>query len=65
MSITPASEIGLWNAWIFMICFLLPPIISILVDKDKASSKRLNVSVPIKHEKLLNRLSQNYNFYEK
>ena len=57
MSITPASEIGLWNAWIFMICFLIPPIILILVGKDKASSKRLNVSVPIKHEKLLNVIS--------
>ncbi|TKY92554.1 MAG: isoprenylcysteine carboxylmethyltransferase family protein [Candidatus Methanomarinus sp.] len=57
MSITPAFEIGLWNAWIFMICFLLPPIISILVDKGKASSKRLNVSVPIKHEKLFNVIS--------
>jgi len=57
MSITPAFEIGLWNAWIFMICIFLPPIISILVSKGKASSKRLNVSTPIKHEKLLNVIS--------
>ena len=57
MSLMPAFEIGLWNAWIFMICFLLPPIISIIVGKGKASSKRLNVSAPIKHEKLLNVIS--------
>ena len=57
MSITPVFEIGLWNAWIFMICFLLPPIMSILVGKGEASSTRLNVSVPIKHEKLLNVIS--------
>ena len=57
MSLIPAFEIELWNAWIFMIGFLLPPIISILFGKGKASSKRWNVSVPIKHEKLLNVIS--------
>jgi len=57
MSIMPAFEIGLWNAWIFMICILLPPIISILAGKGKASSKRLDVSAPIKHEKLFNVIS--------
>lgn len=57
MSLMPAFEIGLWNAWIFIICILLPPIISIIVGKGKASSKRLNVSTPIKHEKLLNVIS--------
>ena len=57
MSLIPEFEIGLWNAWIFMIGFLLPPIISILCSKTKASSKELMVSVPIKHEKLLNVIS--------
>lgn len=57
MSLRPAFEIGLWNAWIFMICFFLPPITSILGSKGKATSKRLAVSVPIKHEKLLNVIS--------
>ena len=57
MSLIPAFEIGIWNAWIFMIGFLLPPIISILCSKGKTTSKRLNVSVPIKHEKLLNVIS--------
>ena len=53
----PDFELGLWNAWIFMICVFLPPIISILGSKGKASSKMLAVSVPIKHEKLLNVIS--------
>jgi len=57
MSLIPAFEIGVWNAWIFMIGFLLPPIISILCSKGKATSKRWAVSVPIKHEKLLNVIS--------
>ena len=57
MSITPAFELGIWNAWIFMICFYLPSIILILGSKGKTTSKRLAVSVPIKHEKLLNVIS--------
>ena len=55
MSIKPAFELGIWNAWIFMICVYLPPIISIY--SSKATSKRLNVSVPIKHVKLFNVIS--------
>ena len=57
MSLVPAFELGLWNAWIFMIGFLLPPILSTYCSKGKATSKRWNVSVPIKHEKLLNVIS--------
>jgi protein-S-isoprenylcysteine O-methyltransferase Ste14 len=57
ISLIPAFEIGLWNAWIFMIGFLLPPFISILYGKGKATSKKWMVSVPIKHEKLLNIIS--------
>ena len=53
----PDFELGLWNAWIFIICVFLPPIISILGSKGKASSKILAVSVPIKYEKLLNVIS--------
>ncbi len=33
MSPIPAFEIGLWNAWIFMLYFPLHPVIMILVDK--------------------------------
>jgi protein-S-isoprenylcysteine O-methyltransferase Ste14 len=57
MSLIPAFEIGIWNAWIFMIGVLLPPIISQVFSKGKAASKRLHVSVPLKHEKLLNVVS--------
>ena len=57
MSLIPEFELGLWNAWIFMIWFYLPPIIFILDSKGKTTSKRLAVSVPIKHEKLLNVIS--------
>jgi len=57
ISLIPAFEIGLWNAWIFMIGFLLPPFISILHSKGKATSKKWMVSVPIRHEKLLNIIS--------
>jgi len=57
MSLIPAFKIGLWNAWIFMIWFYLPPFISIYGSKGKATSKRLTVSVPIKHEKLFNVIS--------
>jgi protein-S-isoprenylcysteine O-methyltransferase Ste14 len=57
MSLIPAFELGIWNAWIFMIGFLLPPIISMVYGKGKATSKRWAVSVPIKHETLLNVIS--------
>jgi len=57
MSLMPDFELGLWNAWIFMICSYLPLIISIFGSKGKTTSKRLAVSVPIKHEKLLNAIS--------
>ena len=57
MSLIPDFELGVWNAWIFIICVYLPPFISILGSKGKTTSKRLNVSVPIKHEKLLNVIS--------
>ena len=33
MSLVPAFEIGIWNAWIFMLYFPLHPLIMILIDK--------------------------------
>ena len=33
MSLIPAFEIGLWNAWIFMLYFPLHPVIMLLIDK--------------------------------
>jgi protein-S-isoprenylcysteine O-methyltransferase Ste14 len=57
MSLIPAFELGVWNAWIFMIWFYLPQIILIFGSKGKTTSKKLAVSVPIKHEILLNAIS--------
>ncbi len=34
MSIIPALKIGLWNAWIFMLCFVLRPYVLKLISKD-------------------------------
>ena len=57
MSLVPEFELGLWNAWIFMISSYLLPMILIFGSTGKTSLKRLNVSVPIQHEKLLNVIS--------
>jgi protein-S-isoprenylcysteine O-methyltransferase Ste14 len=37
MSLIPAFEIGLWNAWIFELCALLPLPILLLIRKRRAS----------------------------
>ena len=54
MSLVPALELGLWNAWILMIWLLILPILSNFTNKEKGVSKRLRTSVPMKHEKILN-----------
>ena len=33
MSLMPAFEVGVWNAWIFMLYFPLHPLIMLLIDK--------------------------------
>ena len=37
MSLIPAFDIGLWNAWIFELCVLLPLPILLLIGKRRAS----------------------------
>ncbi len=37
MSLVPAFDIGLWNAWIFELCALLPLPILLLIQKRRAS----------------------------
>ena len=37
MSLVPAFDIGLWNAWIFELCALLPVPIVLLIQKRRAS----------------------------
>jgi protein-S-isoprenylcysteine O-methyltransferase Ste14 len=57
MSLIPAFEIGIWNAWIFMIWLILLPILSTFIIKEKGVSKRLKTSVPMRYEKSLNIVS--------
>jgi protein-S-isoprenylcysteine O-methyltransferase Ste14 len=37
MSLIPAFDIGLWNAWIFELCALAPLLILLLIQKRRAS----------------------------
>jgi protein-S-isoprenylcysteine O-methyltransferase Ste14 len=54
MSLTPAFELGVWNAWIFMIWPIVLPFLSNFTIKEKGVSKKLRTSVPIRFEKTLN-----------
>jgi protein-S-isoprenylcysteine O-methyltransferase Ste14 len=54
MSLTPSFELGIWNAWIFMIWILIFPILSNITIKEKEVSKKLRTSVPMRYEKFLN-----------
>jgi len=57
MSLIPAFEIGIWNAWIFMIWTIVTPILLSLIIKEKGVSKLLRTSVPMNYEKALNLIS--------
>lgn len=57
MELTPAFELGLWNAWILTIWLILLPIFTNFFIKDKNTSKKLRTSVPMKFEKALNVMS--------
>lgn len=57
MSLIPAFEIGIWNAWIFMIWLIISPFLSSIIIKDKGVSKRLRISAPMKYEKTFNVIS--------
>ena len=57
MSLVPAFEIGIWNAWIFMIWTIVTPIFLSFIIKEKGVSKILRTSVPMKYEKTLNIIS--------
>ena len=57
MSLIPAFELGLWNAWIFMIWTIIIPILLNSVIIEKGVSKILRTSVPMKYEKPLNIIS--------
>ena len=57
MSWIPEFEIGLWNAWIFMIWQIVIPVLLIFIVKEKTVLKKLSASVPMKFEKTSNTLS--------
>ena len=57
MSLIPAFEIGIWNAWIFMIWTIVTPIFLSFIIKDKEITKILRTSVPMKYEKTFNIIS--------
>ncbi len=57
MSLIPAFEIGIWNAWIFMIWTIVTPILSSYIIKEKGVTEILRTSVPMKYEKTLNVVS--------
>jgi len=57
MSLVSAFEIGIWNAWIFMIWTIVTPIFLSFIIKEKGVSKILRTSVPMKYEKTLNIIS--------
>ena len=57
MSWVPAFEIGIWNAWIFMIWLVISPLLSNVIIKEKNVSKRLRASAPMKYETFLNVVS--------
>ena len=50
-------EIGIWNAWIFMIWQIIIPILLTFIVKEKTVIKKLSDSVPMKFEKTSNTLS--------
>src|SRR4030042_6141376 len=57
MSLISEFELGIWNAWIFMIWLIVIPVSSTFIIKEKKVLKRLSVSVPMKFEKTSNILS--------
>ena len=57
MSLIPAFEIGLWNAWILMVWLIALPFLSTFTIKEKGISKILRTSVRMKYEKTLKGIS--------
>jgi len=57
MSWIPDFEIGIWNAWIFIIWLIIIPVSSTFIIKQKEVLKRLSTSAPMKFEKTSNILS--------
>jgi protein-S-isoprenylcysteine O-methyltransferase Ste14 len=58
MSWIPDFEIGIWNAWIFIIWPIVINILGRFIFKEKNVSGRPRISVPMKFEKILNIISK-------
>jgi hypothetical protein len=54
MSWIPDFEIGIWNAWIFMIWLIVLSFLPSFIIKEKKVSERLNTSPSMRFEKILN-----------
>lgn len=54
MSWIPDFELGVWNAWIFMLWLLVLSFLPYFVIKEKKVSERLTASPSMRFEKLLN-----------
>ena len=58
MSLIPDFEIGIWNAWIFIIWPIVINILGMFIFKEKNVSGRPRISVPMKFEKILSIISR-------
>lgn len=54
MSWIPEFELGIWNAWIFMIWLIVLSFLPSFIIKEKKVSERLGDSVQMRLEKILN-----------
>jgi len=54
MSWIPEFELGIWNAWIFIILAILPNILGRFIFKGKNISVKPGISVPRKYKKIIN-----------
>jgi protein-S-isoprenylcysteine O-methyltransferase Ste14 len=54
MSWIPEFELGIWNAWIFIVLAILPNILGRFIIKEKNISVKPRISVPRKYEKIFN-----------
>jgi len=61
MSIIPAFEIGLWNAWIFMVVFIIQMFVIMFVDKK--TWKKSHVPTEAKRNKYEKQVGEFANFF--
>ena len=57
MQLLTDFELGIWNAWIFMIWLVISPFLSGFLIREREISNSLKASVPMKGEKTFNVIS--------